>query len=193
MSRHAEPSRGGSGSGRSDESPRLSRVLITAEELSARVAELGQAIARDYEKDNPVLVGVLKGALVFMADLIRVTPIELTTDFMVLSSYGGGTRSSGVVKLASDLSMPVEDRHVIIVEDIIDTGRTISYLKRNLETRHPRSVRLCSLLDKIERREVEVDIDYPGFTIPNVYVVGYGLDHAGSYRNLPHLAVLEEA
>ena len=192
MSRHAEPSRSASPSGRiAGEAPRVARVLITEEELRARVVELGQAIARDYEKDNPVLVGVLKGALVFMADLIRVTPIELTTDFMVLSSYGAGTRSSGVVKLASDLSMPVEDRHVIIVEDIIDTGRTISYLKRNLETRHPRSVRLCALLDKIERREVEVDIDYPGFSIPNVYVVGYGLDHGGSYRNLPHLAVLE--
>jgi hypoxanthine phosphoribosyltransferase len=173
--------------------PAPSRILITEEELRARVGELGEAIARDYGKDNPVLVGVLKGALVFMADLIRVTPIELTTDFMVLSSYGAGTRSSGVVKLASDLSMPVEDRHVIIVEDIIDTGRTISYLKRNLETRHPRSVRLCVLLDKIERREVEVDIDYPGFAIPNLYVVGYGLDHAGLYRNLPHLAVLDGA
>jgi hypoxanthine phosphoribosyltransferase len=175
------------------EVPAPSRILITEEELRVRVAELGEAIARDYGKDNPVLVGVLKGALVFMADLIRVTPIELTTDFMVLSSYGAGTRSSGVVKLASDLSMPVEDRHVIIVEDIIDTGRTISYLKRNLETRHPRSVRLCSLLDKIERREVEVEIDYPGFAIPNLYVVGYGLDHAGLYRNLPHLAVLDSA
>jgi hypoxanthine phosphoribosyltransferase len=173
------------------EPARTPRILITETELRARVRELGEAIARDYAKDNPVLVGVLKGALVFMADLIRVTPIELTTDFMVLSSYGAGTRSSGVVKLASDLSMPVEDRHVIIVEDIIDTGRTISYLKRNLETRHPRSVRLCVLLDKIERREVEVDVDYPGFAIPNLYVVGYGLDHAGLYRNLPHLAVLD--
>jgi len=166
-------------------------VLIGEAELRARVSEVGEVLARDYEKENPVLVGVLKGALVFMADLIRVTPIELTTDFMVLSSYGSGSRSSGVVKLASDLSMPVEDRHVIIVEDIIDTGRTVSYLKRNLETRHPRSVRLCALLDKIERREVEVDIDYPGFTIPNVYVVGYGLDYDGSHRNLPHLAVLD--
>ena len=175
------------------EASRPLRILITEEELRARVAELGQAIARDYEKDNPVLVGVLKGALVFMADLIRVTPIALTTDFMVLSSYGDGTRSPGVVKLASDLSMPVEDRHVIIVEDIIDTGRTVSYLKRHLQTRHPRSVRLCALLDKIERREVPVDIDYPGFTIPDLYVVGYGLDHAGLYRNLPHLAVLDAA
>jgi len=173
------------------ETSRPSRILITEDALRARVAELGRAIARDYENDTPVLVGVLKGALVFMADLIRVTPIALTTDFMTLGSYGDGTRSSGVVKLASDLSMPVEDRHVILVEDIIDTGRTVSYLKRNLETRRPRSVRLCALLDKIERREVEVDIDYRGFTIPDVYVVGYGLDHAGLYRNLPHLAVLD--
>jgi hypoxanthine phosphoribosyltransferase len=186
MSRSAEMSRAASGPARP------SRVLIEQDELRTRVAELGGAIARDYERDNPVLVGVLKGALVFMADLIRVTPIELTTDFIVLSSYGSGTRSSGVVKLASDLSMPVEDRHVIIVEDIIDTGRTVSYLKRNLETRHPRSVRLCALLDKVERREVEVDIDYPGFAIPDVYVVGYGLDHGGLYRNLPHIAVVDD-
>jgi hypoxanthine phosphoribosyltransferase len=170
---------------------RPSRVLISEAELDARVAELGRDIARDYAGQNPVLVGVLKGALIFMADLIRHVPIEMTTDFMALSSYGAGSTSSGVVKLAADLSMPIEDRHVIVVEDIIDTGRTVSYLKRNLETRHPRSVRLCALLDKIERREVDVDIEYLGFTIPNVFVVGYGLDYAGLYRNLPHLAVLE--
>lgn len=175
---------------RPDEGLRPARILITEEALRARVAELGQAIARDYEHDTPVLVGVLKGALVFMADLIRVTPIALTTDFMALSSYGAGTRSSGEVRLASDLSMPVEGRHVILVEDIIDTGRTAAYLTRHLAARRPRSVRLCALLDKIERREVRVDIDYAGFTIPDVYVVGYGLDHAGLYRNLPHLAVL---
>lgn len=173
------------------ETAQPSRVLITKQELEARVGELGRTIARDYRGDNPVLVAVLKGAVVFMADLIREIPIEMTTDFMALSSYGAGTRSSGVVKLAADLSMPIEDRHVILVEDIIDTGRTVSYLKRNLETRHPRSVRLCALLDKIERREVEIDIDYLGFTIPNVFVVGYGLDHAGLYRNLPHIAALD--
>jgi hypoxanthine phosphoribosyltransferase len=167
------------------------RVLINEDELRARVADLGAAIARDYERDNPVLVGVLKGALLFMADLVRAMPIALTIDFIALSSYAGGTRSSGVVKLAADLSLPIEDRHVVIVEDIIDTGRTVSYLKRNLETRHPRSVRLCALLDKIERREVDVDIDYLGFTIPNLFVVGYGLDHAGLYRNLPYVAALD--
>jgi hypoxanthine phosphoribosyltransferase len=167
------------------------RVLINEEELRTRVGELGAALARDYERDNPVLVGVLKGALVFMADLIRAMPIALTMDFIALSSYGTATRSSGVVKLAADLSMPIEDRHVVIVEDIIDTGRTVSYLKRNLETRHPRSVRLCALLDKIERRDVDVDIDYLGFTIPNLFVVGYGLDQGGLHRNLPYIAALE--
>jgi hypoxanthine phosphoribosyltransferase len=171
----------------------IGRVLITGDEIQARVAELGRLIARDYADQNPVMVGVLKGAVVFMADLIRAMPIDLTTDFMALSSYGAGTRSSGVVKLASDLSMPIDDRHVVLVEDIIDSGRTISYLKRNLETRHPKSVRLCTLLDKIERREVDVDIDYLGFTIPNVFVVGYGLDHGGLYRNLPYVAALDGA
>jgi hypoxanthine phosphoribosyltransferase len=169
------------------------RILISEDELRTRVAELGAAIARDYEHDNPVLVGVLKGALVFMADLVRAMPIALTMDFIALSSYGGSTRSSGVVKLAADLSIPIEDRHVVLVEDIIDTGRTVSYLKRNLETRHPRSVRLCALLDKIERRAVEVDIDYLGFTIPNVFVVGYGLDHGGLHRNLPYIAAIDGA
>jgi hypoxanthine phosphoribosyltransferase len=170
------------------------RVLINEEELRTRVTELGAALARDYADQNPVLVGVLKGALVFMADLVRATPIGLTMDFIALSSYGGATtRSSGVVKLVADLSMPIEDRDVIIVEDIIDTGRTVSYLKRNLETRHPRSVRLCALLDKIERRDVEVEIDYLGFTIPDLFVVGYGLDHGGLYRNLPYIAALESS
>jgi hypoxanthine phosphoribosyltransferase len=171
--------------------PRIGRVLIAEAELRARVVELGRTISRDYAGQNPVMVGVLKGALVFMADLIRAMPIDLTTDFMALSSYGAGTRTTGVVKLASDLSMPIDDRHVVLVEDIIDTGRTVSYLKRNLETRHPKSVRLCALLDKIERREVDVEIDYLGFTIPNVFVVGYGLDHAGLYRNLPYVAALD--
>ena len=167
------------------------RILIDEAELRARVTELGAALARDYAGENPVLVGVLKGALVFMADLVRAMPIALTMDFIALSSYGGSRRSSGVVKLVADLSMPIEDRDVVIVEDIIDTGRTVSYLKRNLETRRPRSVRLCALLDKIERRDVEVDIDYLGFTIPDLFVIGYGLDHGGLYRNLPYIATMD--
>jgi hypoxanthine phosphoribosyltransferase len=171
--------------------PRLGRVLITNAELQGRVSELGQALARRYKGEHPVLVGVLQGAFVFMADLVRATPIDLVTDFMGLASYGAGTRPSGQVRLVSDLSIPVEGRHVVIVEDLIDTGLTLSYLKRNVEARHPRSVGVCVLLDKVERRQVEVEADYVGFTIPNVFVVGYGFDYAGLYRNLDHVAVLE--
>jgi hypoxanthine phosphoribosyltransferase len=167
-----------------------SRILITEEELRGRIAELGAAIARDYDQQTPILVGVLQGAFVFLADLIRTIPIDVTTDFIGVSSYGMGTRPSGVVRLVSDLSMPIEGRHVLIVEDIVDTGHTLSYLKRNLEARRPRSLRVCVLLDKIERREVDVELEYVGFTIPNVYVVGYGFDHGGLYRNLPYIAEL---
>jgi hypoxanthine phosphoribosyltransferase len=179
MSRHAE---GG---------PRPGRVLISEDELRRRVAALGESIARDYEKLNPILVGVLQGAFLFMADLVRAIPINLTTDFIGLSSYGAGTASSGVVRLVTDLSLPIDGRDVLIVEDIVDTGHTLEYLKRNLEARRPRSLKVCALLDKIERREIQVDIDYIGFTVPNVYVVGYGFDFGGLYRNLPHVAALE--
>jgi hypoxanthine phosphoribosyltransferase len=176
---------------RADLPPRPGRILISEEELRARVSALGEAIARDYEKLNPILVGVLQGAFLFMADLIRAIPIDLTTDFIGLSSYGAGTTSSGVVRLVSDLSLPIDGRDVLIVEDIVDTGLTLSYLLRNLETRQPRSLRVCALLDKATRREVPVPLDYVGFTIPDEFVVGYGLDYAGLYRNLRHVAVLE--
>src|SRR5215510_2633511 len=179
MSRHAE---GGL---------RPGRVLISEDELRGRVIDLGQLIARDYEKLNPILVGVLQGAFLFMADLVRAVPVDLTTDFIGVSSYGTGTTSSGVVRLTTDLSLPIDGRDVLIVEDIVDTGHTLEYLKRNLEARRPRSLKVCVLLDKIERREIDVDLDYIGFTIPNVYVVGYGFDHDGLYRNLRHVAVLE--
>ncbi|HXJ81303.1 MAG TPA: hypoxanthine phosphoribosyltransferase [Candidatus Methylomirabilis sp.] len=167
------------------------RVLIHHDEIAARIAELGQAIGRDYAGRAPILVGVLKGALIFAADLIRAIALPISLDFMGVSSYGSGTRSSGVVRLSSDLSMSIEGRDVIIVEDIIDSGRTITYLRRNLATRHPRSLALCALLDKVSRREVEVNADYVGFVIPDEFVVGYGLDHDGLLRNLPHIAVLE--
>jgi hypoxanthine phosphoribosyltransferase len=169
------------------------RVLVTREELAQRVGELGRAIARDYADVNPLLVCVLKGAVVFFADLIRSIDVPLTADFIAVSSYGAGSAPSGVVKITSDLSITIEDRHVILVEDIIDSGRTIAYLKRNMQTRHPKSLRLCALLDKVERREVDVDLDYVGFTIPNVFIVGYGMDHGGLYRNLPYLATLDGA
>jgi hypoxanthine phosphoribosyltransferase len=169
------------------------RVLISEEEIAARVTELGEAIGRDYAGRAPVLVGVLKGALVFVSDLIRAIALPVSLDFMSVSSYGSGARSSGVVRLSSDLSMSIEGRDVIIVEDIIDSGRTISYLRRNLATRHPRSLALCALLDKVARREVEVTGDYIGFVIPDEFVVGYGLDHDGLLRNLRYIAVLDRA
>lgn len=171
---------------------RLGRILITQEEIAGRVRDLGRSLSRDYAGKDPLLVGVLKGAVVFMADLVRAADIPLAVDFIAVGSYGGTTRSSGVVKITGDLSVSIEDRHVVIVEDIIDTGRTISYLKRNLQTRRPASLKVMALLDKIERREVEVELDYVGFTIPNQFVVGYGLDYRGLYRNLPCIAALEE-
>ena len=169
---------------------RPGRVLISEAEIRSRIAELGQELARDYARESPILVGVLQGAFLFMADLVRATPIDLTTDFIGVSSYGG-TRSSGQVRILSDLSMSIEGRDVVIVEDIVDTGLTLTYLKRMLDARHPRSLRVCVLTDKIERRQVDVAVDYVGFTIPNVFVVGYGFDHGGLYRNLPYVAVLD--
>jgi hypoxanthine phosphoribosyltransferase len=171
----------------------VKRVLITAEELASRVGELGRQIGADYADREPVLVGVLTGAVMFLADLMRAIEVPLQCELMGVSSYGGASQSSGIVKITADLPVSIEGRHVLIVEDIIDTGRTITYLKRNLETRHPRTLRICTLLDKIERREVPVDLDYVGFTIPNEFVVGYGLDHAGLHRNLPFLAALDLA
>jgi hypoxanthine phosphoribosyltransferase len=170
--------------------PQPGRVLISEAELRSRIAELGADLARDYATATPILVGVLQGAFLFMADLVRATPIDLTTDFIGVVSYAGG-RSSGQVRIVSDLSMSIEGRDVVIVEDIVDTGLTLTYLKRTLEARHPRSLKVCVLVDKIERRRVDVTIDYVGFAIPNVFVVGYGFDYEGLYRNLPYVAALE--
>ena len=162
-------------------------MLVAEGEIAARVAELGRAIARDYARANPVLVGVLHGAVPFVADLMRAMPIDLTVDFLRASSYGAGTTSSGTVRLVADLAVDIADRHVLIVDDIVDTGLTLGALKRMLEARRPRSVRTCVLLDKAGRRETDVTIDYLGFTIPNKFVVGYGLDVAQQYRNLPFI------
>jgi hypoxanthine phosphoribosyltransferase len=167
-------------------------VLISREEITARVVELGQSISREHGGGVPLLVGVLKGAAVFMADLIRAIPSPVAIDFMAVSSYGPATRSSGAVRLTADLSVSIEGRDVILVEDIVDSGRTIHYLRRNLETRHPRSLEVCTLLDKIERRQVEVTLDYVGFVIPDRFVVGYGFDLAGHYRGLPEIHALED-
>jgi hypoxanthine phosphoribosyltransferase len=166
------------------------RVIITQTELQARIAELGVELSHDLGRDRPIFVGVLQGAFLFMADLIRAMSVELTTDFIGVASYAGG-KSSGQVRIVSDLSMSIEGRHVVVVEDIVDTGLTLSYLKRTLEARHPRTLRVCVLVDKIERRKVDIGVDYVGFTIPNVFVVGYGFDHDGLYRNLPYVAALE--
>jgi hypoxanthine phosphoribosyltransferase len=167
-------------------------VLISREEIAARVVELGQSISREHSGGVPLLVGVLKGAAVFMADLIRAIPSPVAIDFMAVSSYGPATRSSGAVRLTADLSMSIEGRDVILVEDIVDSGRTVHYLRRNLETRHPRSLEVCTLLDKVERRQVEVTLDYVGFVIPDRFVVGYGFDLAGYYRGLPEIHALED-
>lgn len=172
--------------------PKL-EVLISAEELQARIAEMGAQITRDYEGRDLTVVGVLNGCFVFLADLVRQIDLPLTTDFLGLSSYGASTSSSGVVAFTKDLSGPVEDQHVLVVEDIIDTGLTMDYLLENLSTRKPASVKVCSLLSKPARRQVETQLDYLGFTIEDRFVVGYGLDFDGKYRNLPHIAVVSEA
>lgn len=163
--------------------------LIDEERLAARVRELGARIARDHAGQELVLVGILKGSFLFLADLCRCIDLQVSIDFLGVSSYGDGDQSSGVVKITSDLSRPVEGRHVLLVEDIIDTGLTMRYLLSNLATRRPASVKVCALLHKPARTRVEVGIDYLGFTVPDRFVVGYGLDDAGRLRNLPFIGV----
>jgi hypoxanthine phosphoribosyltransferase len=167
--------------------------LISADEIAARVAELGKRITEDYRAHagGLELIGVLKGSVIFLSDLCRHIELPITIDFIGIASYGDETQSSGVVQITSDLSRPIEGKHVIVVEDIIDTGLTAHYLLDNLATRHPASLKLCSLLHKPERAERDVAIDYLGFTIPNKFVVGYGLDYAQLYRNLAFIGHLE--
>jgi hypoxanthine phosphoribosyltransferase len=166
-------------------------VLISEEQLQSRIKELGANIASDYAGKNPLLIGVLKGACLFMSDLMRAIDLRLGIEFMAISSYGMSTRTSGEVRILKDLGVPVEGRDIIVVEDIVDTGLTLSYLLANLKSRGASSVKLVALLDKVERREREVPIDYLGFQIPDHFVVGYGLDFAERYRNLPFIAVLK--
>ncbi len=168
------------------------RYLIPPEKVQARVQELADRISEDYQGKTPLFVGVLKGAFVFLADLIRATRLEnLWVDFLAVSSYGDATVHSGEVQILKDLSVSVEGRHVILVEDIVDTGLTLRYLRQLLLDRNPASLRICVLLDKKERREVEVPVDYVGFEIPDAFVVGYGLDWAERYRHLPGIAVVD--
>lgn len=166
--------------------------LFTAEQIQTRIAELGVEIARDYAGRNPLLVGVLKGACLFLSDLMRAIDLTLGVEFMAISSYGASMRSSGEVRIMKDLDVPIERRDILVVEDIVDTGLTLSYLLGNLRARGAASVKLAALLDKHERREREVEINYLGFKIPDAFVVGYGLDYAERYRNLPYIAVLKD-
>ncbi|MBA3851918.1 MAG: hypoxanthine phosphoribosyltransferase [Chloroflexi bacterium] len=170
----------------------VAEVLITGEQIEAKVGELGVQLSTDYAGHDLVLVSVLKGALPFMADLMRAMTIPVQVDLMEVSSYGGtATETSGLVRILKDLSSSIEGKDVLIVEDIIDTGLTLNYLLRYLRGKNPRSLRICALLDKPARRLVEIDIDYRGFTIPDQFVVGYGLDYGEFYRNLPFIGVLK--
>ncbi len=171
----------------------IERVLFTEQELKDRVAELAAQIDRDYAGKEPMLISVLRGSFIFMADLARAIHLPCTVDFMAVSSYGSGTTSSGQVKITKDLSESIEGRDIIVVEDILDSGNTLSYLFRLLQARHPASVRLCTLLDKPSRRTKPITADYTGFAVDDLFVVGYGLDYAEKYRNLPYIGVLKPA
>ncbi|MFL5940220.1 MAG: hypoxanthine phosphoribosyltransferase [Gaiellaceae bacterium] len=170
----------------------IGEILIDEETLAARVAELGVEVSADYEGRDLLLIGVLKGAVFFMADLMRHLTVQCEVDFMAISSYGDATDSSGIVRILKDLDINIEGREVLVVEDIIDSGLTLSYLMRNLESREPASLEVCALLTKPTRREIDVPVRYVGFEIPNKFVVGYGLDFAERYRNLPYVGVLDE-
>ncbi len=169
----------------------IKEILLTEKELADKTRELAAQIMRDYEGKNPLIVSVLKGSFIFMADLVRQIKIPCTVDFMALSSYGAGVKTSGQVRIIKDLDRDISGRDVIVVEDILDSGLTLSYLLELLKAREPRSIRLCTLLDKPDRRKVDVTVDYRGFTIPDEFVVGYGLDFDERYRNLPYIGVLK--
>jgi hypoxanthine phosphoribosyltransferase len=170
----------------------IGETLVSSEDLQRRIAELGAEISRDYAGRDLVMVGVLKGAVLFIADLMRHLTVPCEIDFMAVSSYGSQTDSSGVVRILKDLDAPIDGRDVLIVEDIIDSGLTLHYLLRNLRAREPRTLEVCSLLTKPERRRVDLPTRYVGFEIPNRFAIGYGLDHAQRYRNLDYVAALED-
>jgi hypoxanthine phosphoribosyltransferase len=170
---------------------RVGDILVQADDLQHRVRELGQEISRDYAGRDLLLIGVLKGAVFFLSDLMRHLEVQCELDFMAVSSYGSSTDSSGIVRILKDLDAPIEGRDVLIVEDIVDSGLTLSYLFRMLRARNPATLEVCALLTKPERREVDLPIRYVGFEIPNRFAIGYGLDHAERFRNLPYVAVLE--
>ncbi|MFO7295080.1 MAG: hypoxanthine phosphoribosyltransferase [Clostridia bacterium] len=170
---------------------KVGRILIDEQTLMRRIAEMGEQITRDYQGKDLVLVGILKGSVLFLADLVKHIKLPLVMDFMAVSSYGSSTRSSGVVRILKDLDEEIEGKDVLIVEDIIDTGLTLNYLTELLLSRNPKSLKICCCLDKPSRRKVPVKVDYVGFSIPDEFVVGYGLDYAERYRNLPYICVLD--
>jgi hypoxanthine phosphoribosyltransferase len=172
--------------------PLIGKILVQQDELAHRIRELGKEISRDYEGRDLFLVGVLKGAVFFLSDLMRHLDVPCEVDFMAVSSYGSSTDSSGVVRILKDLDASIEGRDVLIVEDIVDSGLTLQYLLRTLNAREPASLEVCALLTKPERRKVDLPIRYTGFEIPNRFAIGYGLDHAERYRNLPYVAVLAD-
>ena len=169
----------------------VEKVLFTKERLAAKAAELGAQISQDYADKEIFAVGILKGAFVFASDLVRNISRPVQMDFMIASSYGAGTKSSGTVKITKDLDFDIAGKHVLIIEDIIDSGLTMKYLIKNLQTRHPASVKLCALLSKPSRRQTDVAIDYCGWEVPDEFLVGYGLDYAEKYRNLPCIGILK--
>lgn len=169
----------------------IERVLISEEELQKRIGELGQQLAKDYDGKDPIFVGVLKGVVNFFTDMVRATPIRCQYEFMAVSSYGGGTSTSGNVKMLKDVSCNIKGRHVVILEDILDSGLTLKFVTEHLRAMEPASLKICTLLDKPERRKVDIFADYVGFTIPNEFVVGFGLDYQEFYRNLPFVGVLK--
>ena len=169
----------------------IQEILFTEEQLKTRVQEIAHEIERDYQGKEIMLISVLRGSFIFMADLCRAIDLPCTLDFMSVSSYGKGTTSSGQVQITKDLSEDITGRHIIVVEDILDSGNTLSYLLKILQHRHPASIRLCTLLDKPDRRVKPVEVHYSGFTIPDAFVVGYGLDYAEKYRNLPYIGIVK--
>lgn len=173
----------------------LSNVLIDSREIEGRVEKLALDISELYKGEDLVIVGILKGAVVFLSDLVRLIDkdVNVLLDFMAVSSYGDSTKTSGIVKIIKDVDASIKDKHVLIVEDIVDTGLTLSYLVKLLKERSPKSVKVCVLLDKVEKRKIDVDVDFKGFEIPDEFVVGYGLDYSGMWRNLPEIYRVEKS
>lgn len=171
----------------------IESIVYSEKDLAERIEILGRQISEDYKGKKLIVVGVMKGANVFVADLIRNLELDVVLDFIVVSSYGASTESTGVIRLLKDLDENISGEHVLIVEDIIDSGLTLEYLVSNFETRHPESIKICTLLNKVERRKVDIPVDYIGFQVPDEFIVGYGIDYAEKYRNLPYVGILKRS